>query len=185
MIGWETFLGLNDDPGQLSGYGPVPAAMIRDLGDHGTWRCAVVDDQHGTLLGLGRTTCTPGYRPGDALTRHLTIRDRTCTFPGCRQPAHRCDLDHRTPHPAGATCECNLAALCRSHHRLKHEAGFTVRADPGSTAPDGAGPPSVVWTTPGGREYRVQQEPLFGPSPDRASGSTAAPAEQDDEPPPF
>ena len=63
MIGWETFLGLNDDPGHLSGHGPVPAAMIRDLAAQGTWRCAVVDDRHGTLLGLGRATWTPGYRP--------------------------------------------------------------------------------------------------------------------------
>jgi hypothetical protein len=95
LVGLESFLGLSEDPGVLVGHGPVPAAMNRDAATNGTWRCAVVDDRHGTLLGLGKATFTPGYRPGDALERHLTVRDRTCTFPGCRQPAHRCDLDHR------------------------------------------------------------------------------------------
>ena len=33
----------------------------------------------------------------------VRTRDAACRFPGCRQPAHRCDLDHVTPWPAGAT----------------------------------------------------------------------------------
>ena len=44
----------------------------------------------------------------------ITIRQPTCSFPGCRRPAIRCDDDHTLPYDQGGrTCECNLAPLCR------------------------------------------------------------------------
>ena len=148
-VSLETLLGLADDPAHLAGYGPVLADIARDVAARGTWRCAVVDGTHGTLLGLGRATFTPEYRPGSPLADHITVRDRTCTFPGCHQPARRCDNDHRTPHPKGPTCECNVAALCRHHHRLKHRAGFGAGLSDDPSHPPG----SVIWTTPTGRTY--------------------------------
>lgn len=59
-------------------------------------------------------TCTHGresrgYQPGPTLRHLIKIRNPTCTAPGCRRPAQRCDLDHTTPYQAsGRTCECNL-----------------------------------------------------------------------------
>lgn len=42
-------------------------------------------------------------------------RDQTCQFPGCRVPAHRCDIDHGIPHDpdngTGPTSETNLGPL--------------------------------------------------------------------------
>jgi hypothetical protein len=61
-----------------------------------------------------------------ALRGVLERRDRRCRFPGCE---HRHDLHaHHIQHWAhgGATRKDNLVLLCRFHHRLVHEDGFTV-----------------------------------------------------------
>ena len=61
-----------------------------------------------------------------ALRTVLERRDRRCRFPGCE---HRHDLHaHHVRHWAhgGATRKENLILLCRFHHRLVHEDGFTV-----------------------------------------------------------
>jgi hypothetical protein len=94
---------------------------------------------------------SPAYRPPGSLQHVINIRDRTCAFPGCRWPAHRCDLDHTVPHhEGGATCECNLAPLCRRHHRAKQAAGWHL---------DQPTPGVLVWTLPHGRSYTVRPEP--------------------------
>src|SRR5262245_25504172 len=120
-----TLLGLDDQPGELAGYGPIPAGLARLLAAGGTWRRLLTDPRTGALLELGRTT----YVPPAALADQVRARDVTCRFPGCRRPAIGCDLDHTRRHPDGPTCPCNLAALCRHHHRLKHHNDWTVVQD--------------------------------------------------------
>jgi hypothetical protein len=58
---------------------------------------------------------TRSYRPSN-LVRHLVkTRDRTCSFPGCRRPARKCDDDHTLPFDQGGrSCECNLSPACKS-----------------------------------------------------------------------
>ncbi len=54
------------------------------------------------------------------LREFIQLRDGTCRAPGCRRQATACDLDHALAHHRGGpTCDCNLHALCRHHHRLK------------------------------------------------------------------
>jgi len=170
----ETLLAKSDSPGYLDGYGPIPARMARDAAAEGTWRCAVVDGVHVTLLGLGRATYTPGYRAGVSAERHVEVRDRTCTFPGCHQPARRCDADHRVKHPGGATCECNLQSLCRHHHRLKHRGGFRV----GTTADPNLPPGTLSWATPAGFRH-------FRPPTRLGRPMAKAPPSDTGDPPPF
>jgi hypothetical protein len=86
-----------------------------------------------------------------ALREHLTIRDRTCVFPWCTRPARGCatsppcDADHIHPRGRGGpTCSCNLALLCRRHHRLKTHTPWTYRA---------LGPGTYAWTSPHGYHY--------------------------------
>ena len=73
------------------------------------------------------------YRPTAEQRRFVQVRDRTCRMPGCRRRAGRCDVDHGTPwHAGGETEVCNLACLCRRHHRIKtHTPGwqFTLLPD--------------------------------------------------------
>jgi hypothetical protein len=40
---------------------------------------------------------TSRYRPPANLAHLVRFRQRTCSFPGCRRPARRCDLDLRCP----------------------------------------------------------------------------------------
>ncbi len=88
---------------------------------------------------------SPAYRPPPSLRHLITIRQPVCSFPGCRRPAVRGDQDHTIPYDRGGrTCECNLAPLCRSHHRAKQARGWKLaQPEPGRMA----------WTTPSGRTY--------------------------------
>ncbi|MCW2938538.1 MAG: hypothetical protein JWN00_1523, partial [Actinomycetia bacterium] len=68
-----------------------------------------------------------GYRPPATLRRAIQTRDERCMFPACRRPATQCDLDHTVAHHLGGeTCPCNLAALCRHHHRCKGTGRWTL-----------------------------------------------------------
>jgi Domain of unknown function (DUF222) len=142
-----TLLGLDDHPGDLAGYGPITAQAARQLAAEGTWRRILTDPLSGTVLDVGRTT----YRPPKALADHIRTRDRTCRFPGCRHPAHRCDLDHGIPYPQGPTSEANLCCLCRHHHRVKHHGNWTIEHGENGT---------ITWTSPTGRQYVTRPEPI-------------------------
>jgi uncharacterized protein DUF222 len=86
-----------------------------------------------------------GYRPGRKLRHLIAARNATCTAPGCGQAAANCDLDHTTPwHLGGVTCECNLAPLCRHHHRVKQAYGWWL---------DQSEPGLLRWRTPAGRTH--------------------------------
>lgn len=76
-----------------------------------------------------------------ALARALRSRDRGCRFPGCDRD--RFVDAHHIEHWAngGETSMDNLIQLCRHHHRLVHEGGFTVSHERGG----------VTFRTPGGR----------------------------------
>jgi hypothetical protein len=89
----------------------------------------------------------PGYRPSPALQRLIRARTTTCTGPGCRRPAARCDLDHTLAYEdGGITCECDLAPLCRFCHRLKQSQGWTLQQP---------SPGLMIWVTPAGRKYVI------------------------------
>jgi hypothetical protein len=97
------------------------------------------------------------YRPPAALADFVRTRDRTCRFPGCRQPARRCDLDHVEPFPGGPTSAGNLATECRHHHRLKHETGWQLLTDPDD-------PEVLYWISPTGRIHESRPRPPLVPT---------------------
>jgi hypothetical protein len=97
---------------------------------------------------------TAAYRPSPSLDHIVSIRQRTCGFPGCRRQARRCDADHTIPYgKGGRTCECNLAPLCRRHHRAKQAQGWHL---------DQPQPGVLIWRLPHGRTYRTDPEPYPG-----------------------
>ncbi len=85
------------------------------------------------------------YKPPRSLRHLIEIRQATCSFPGCRRPSARSDLDHTVPYDIGGrTCECNLAPLCRRHHRAKQSHGWHL---------DQTRPGALTWTTPSRRAF--------------------------------
>jgi hypothetical protein len=183
-------------PGEVPGFGPVPAGDARALarllaaapaagicltltGADGTAAahgCAkpARATRPGRVAGLTVTiaplaygTCdhqheSPGYQPSARLRHMIIVRQRTCSFPGCRASAVACDLDHTVPFDQGGrTCWCNLAPLCRRHHKAKQAAGWTLTQ---------TSPGNLTWTLPHGRTYRA------GPGPYPAGGPGPYPA---------
>ena len=88
---------------------------------------------------------TPAYQLTPRLRHMIEIRHPTCAFPGCRRPATQCDKDHTIPyHHGGRTCWCNIAPLCRHHHKIKQTPGWHLEQPR---------PGLLIWTTPTGRKY--------------------------------
>lgn len=140
-IDLPTLLGLAQNPGQLAGYGAIPASVARELASDGKWKRSITDPQTGNLLDYGRES----YEPPQALKDFLIARDRTCRFPGCRRSATLSDLDHaQSWEEGGSTSAENLGALCRRHHRLKTHDGWSVNSHA-----DG----SCTWLSPLGKEF--------------------------------
>jgi len=121
VVGAGTLLGLDGEPAELAGFGPIPAELARQLAGDATWRRILTDPVSGRCW----TSEAGGSRP-----RVGTVRARSyggCTFPGCAVPAMRCDLDHTVDRARGGrTRHDNLGPACPHHHRLKHEAGWTL-----------------------------------------------------------
>jgi hypothetical protein len=148
-IDLPTLLGLADSPGELSGYGPIPASIARALAADGNWRRLITEPITGHLLEYGRES----YQPPQALVDFLLARDRTCRFPGCRQPAQRGDIDHAVAwDDGGKTDAANLGLLCRRHHRLKTHDGWSIESKS-----DG----SCTWQSPTGHRYFVPARPVI------------------------
>ncbi len=176
----HTLLGLAEAPGELAGYGPLPAGLARALafGPGSTWR-RLLTDENGRLLEIAERTSpappapTAGHDPGAALAEYVRLREGTCYAPGCRQPAHRCDLDHLVAHPEGRTEADNLYPRCRTHHRCKQAPGWLVTRDPDR---------GTCWTSPTGHVYprKPHTLPVADPPTPRAptprAGAPAGPA---------
>jgi hypothetical protein len=199
----SAWLGATDAPGEVAGFGAIPADDARALakllsarpgnrwcltltGQNGravAHGCALIADPGASKIRTGVTsaappgaparagppgaltitvtplaqgTCRheregPGYQPSNALRHALHVRQRTCSAPGCRRDATRCDLDHTIPYAQGGrTCECGMAPLCRRHHRAKQAQGWQLEQ---------LSPGELVWRLPHGRMYRVEPDP--------------------------
>ncbi|MCQ8836003.1 HNH endonuclease signature motif containing protein [Streptomyces malaysiensis] len=146
----DVLIGDSDDPAQLKGYGPITAGQARRIAfAKGTvWHRLIIEPKTGMLIKTDPTT----YKPTAETERHVIARDAYCTFPACRMPARRCDLDHvepfnhHDPAAGGQTVPENLGALCRRHHRMKtHHPGWAVKRDSRTG--------TTTWTAPTGHRY--------------------------------
>jgi hypothetical protein len=140
-IDLPTLLGLAENPGELAGYGAIPASVAREIASDARWKRFITEPITGNLLDYGREQ----YEPPQALRDFLIARDRKCRFPGCGRSASQSDLDHaQSWESGGATSRENLGALCRRHHKLKTHHGWKVES-----YPDG----SCLWKSPAGKEF--------------------------------
>ena len=119
---------------------PVLEAQIRD------W-CARSDTylRVQPVIDLNDHVHVQQYEVPDRLKTRIDLFHQQCMFPYCTRPARSCDSDHVIAHGAGgSTCDCNLAPLCRRHHRLKTTTRWTyIRIEPGV----------FLWTSPHGYQF--------------------------------
>lgn len=126
---------------EILGVGPVSDATIRELASR-AGISLLVTDRGGQPLWLGRSR-----RLASAAQRTAVLAADPagggCYWPGCHQPAHRCQIDHLTGwEQGGATDVANLGAICGHHNRLKHRGGYRAARAPDGTItvrrPDGS-----------------------------------------------
>ena len=182
IITLDTLLGMTQDPAHIPGLGPIPADIARTLAADGRWT-AWITDATNTIQSTG----TRSYTPTASLARLVRARHPHCRFPGCRQPATRCDLDHATAWPHGPTTTDNLGPLCRRHHNLKTHTGWTLHPNPNPKSPEqsartpdsettsGDQPTRTPETTSGDRSARTP-EPRDRSATTRESGDQPASA---------
>jgi hypothetical protein len=162
----DTLLGLNDQPGHLTGYGPITAGTARRLAadSSGSWRRLLTDPDTGALLDISPDR----YRPPQRLHDYLSARDDVCAFPTCQQPGYRCEADHTVPFDQGGpTRRDNLALTCRRHNQTKTTGtGWSYRHNP-----DG----SYTWTTATGHHYSSTPNRPWTGTTDRTTPTTPPP----------
>jgi hypothetical protein len=152
VVPMSTLLGVDDDPAELSGYGPIPAEMARRIAADGTWRRLLTDPINGMVLEASTTR----HDPGTLVTETLLARHPVCAWPGCNHTSRDCDRDHTTPFArTGTTTLTGLAPYCEYHHVIKDTPawGWTT-----TSHPDG----SITLTTPTGHRYTTVP-PARGP----------------------
>ena len=119
----DTLAGTKGAPaGELEGGGTVPAETVQ------RYAC---DSAISRITGQGELEHELNHaaRTLPASTRRaLEARDRHCVFPGCTRPTTWCDGHHLVWWTrGGATALPNLALLCRPHHRMVHEEGWSLQ----------------------------------------------------------
>ncbi|HYN96039.1 MAG TPA: HNH endonuclease signature motif containing protein, partial [Pilimelia sp.] len=140
------------EPAWLDWVGDVPDEVAQRLAcDADVWR-VVLDPARGQPVEVGRShRLVPAW-----LRKALHARDRGCRFPGCGAPSAWSDAHHVVPWARGGRTDAgNLVLLCRWHHSLVHEGGWSVEID-GATG-------AVTVRRPGGRPF----QPPFDPPPSR------------------
>ncbi len=173
LIPVTTLLGVDDDPCDLSGYGPVPAEMARRIAGDGTWRRLLTDPVNGSVL----EASTHRHDPGAVVSETLLARHPVCAWPGCNRTSRECDRDHATPfRQSGRTSLTGLVPYCEYHHVVKDTPAWGWK----STAhPDG----SVTLTAPTGHRYTTVP-PARGPITPHTDAPKSV-GRPPDHPPPF
>ncbi len=148
-----TLLCGDDEPAELLGGGPVPAALARTMARNRAataWlRRLYTRPSDGALVAMeSHRRCFP-----DGLRQLLVVRDQVCRTPWCGAPVRH--ADHVVARSAGGrTSEDNGQGLCEACNYAKQALGWQARPGPG-----GAGD-LVVTTTPTGHTYPSRPPPL-------------------------
>ena len=128
---------------EIPGIGVIGGDIVAGILDKFDTRIArvLLDETTGIVI----ETSIKEYLPNPAMRRLIQRRDSTCRFPGCARNAKRCEPDHVIPYShGGPTAIWNLASLRKHHHRVKHNAVWTL-----TMTREGV----CTWTDPHGRQY--------------------------------
>ncbi|WP_162942430.1 HNH endonuclease, partial [Desertimonas flava] len=172
-------------PGIIDGYGPVPAAWVRELldtlthhgdsdndndrdsdgdgdGDGGSaavWlRRVFTDPADDTVVAVD----THRRRFHPVVARWIRARDaNVCRMPACDHTGDDLQLDHVDPYSQSHDSAVeNGQTACASYNLLKELPGWTVRKH---RDPDHPHSPTLEIITPTGRTYHCPPPPAFGP----------------------
>ena len=140
VVSADTLLCLDDQPGHLTGYGPITAQTARRLAadESGTWRRLLTDPDTGALLDISEHR----YRPAQRLRDFVAARDDVCAFPTCNQPGYRCEYEHtvafsarRVDLPLQRSPRLPTAQPMQTRHRLDLPPGTKTAPSPGPPTP--------------------------------------------------
>jgi hypothetical protein len=139
-----TLAGLDDNPAEIPGWGPVIADIARKVANAQTksqWRALATDPEDGQPVAL----VTTKRRATAEQRRMVEAIDPACVFPTCRQDFASCDINHEIPWAeAHHTTVAELEPACRHHHVGHHRRGWKLkRLRPGI----------YQWTSPLGGIY--------------------------------
>ena len=169
----STAAGLDNQPAELAGFGPITASAARRLAADATWRRLLTDPATGQLLDFGRTT----YRPPQPLKDFVTARDGTCRFPTCSWPATRSDLDHEPAwNDGGHTSPDGMLSLHRRHHQDKTHHGHRIAQ---------TSPGVYVWITATGHAYPMDPDAIDLVDPPHRHLDPPSDPDPEADPPPF
>jgi hypothetical protein len=147
-ISLPTLLHLRDNPGELQGYGPIPADIARMLAEDADWQRFVFEPVTGHLLDVGDQV----YVQPAKLRTFTQFRDVKDRFPGSQRSAFLGDGDHikpfdrENPGHGGRTAADNIACLSRIGHIAKTHNGWTCEGDANGI---------LTWTSPRGQTYET------------------------------
>ncbi len=118
------------------------------------------------VIDLNEHIHVTAYEVPDRLAEQAALVDVHCIFPWCTRPArrlepdrHRADCDHaREYNQGGSTCSCNIAPLCRRHHRLKTHTAWRYTVVERGT---------YLWTSPHGYQFLRDHHGTLDVSRDR------------------
>ncbi|WP_139175528.1 HNH endonuclease signature motif containing protein [Nocardioides lianchengensis] len=97
------------------------------------------------------------YEVPDRLKERQALLQHSCVFPWCRRRARSCDHDHSDPAAhGGTTCDCNIAPLCRRHHRAKTHTRWRY---------DKIDDTTFIWRSPNGLIFRRDHTGTTTPQP--------------------
>jgi hypothetical protein len=160
----STLLGGDHTPAEVSGYGPIPAAVARHLirdaaadeRSKATLRRLYAHPVSGALVAMeSRSRVFPR-----GLAAFIEHRDRRCRTPYCDAPVRH--SDHARPWAAGGdTSADNGLGLCEACNYLKETPGWNVHTNTGDDHTH-----TAQHTTPTGATYhstappRITQIPL-------------------------
>jgi hypothetical protein len=128
---------------ELDWGGPILAPTLTRIGCSAQLVRLVTDGRSRVLdLGSSRRLASPAQNLARA------SRDNGCVFPGCARPPEWTDAHHVIPWTQQHRTDlAGLASLCRFHHQLIHEGGWTM------TGSDDPKTGEWVFTDPDGRRY--------------------------------
>ena len=157
VLDLPTALGMADHPGEIPGYGPIPAPLARQMATERDWVRWTTEKHTGQPLDRG----AKATGPGTSLRAFIAARDRTCGFPGCNRRAEHCDCDHVITYAHhGQTIRVNLGPLCRQHHNAKTHGLWQLAP---TTPTPGTRPGPAPWARPT-PTAPTHHSPEFAPS---------------------